>query len=159
MSLYFPMIFMGFFVCFCFVGFFCYNVYSTLRIQKHNSKQSSLWRKPFPSSFYIQSLWWFLHPSGQPALRSGVVFLTGCSLCAMGHVRTSLTICGRSSKVFKELFWSSCHLYLGCLSQAGVAKQLFKFLLKIRFHEAQKKIADSGSQALQLVRTSMGLWK
>lgn len=63
--------------------------------------------------------------------------------------------------MFKELFQSylTCHLHLGCLSQAGVAKQLFKFLPKIRFHEAQKKIADSGSQALQLVRTSMGLWK
>lgn len=71
-------------------------------------------------------------------------------------------ICGRSSKALKELFRSylTCHLYLGCLSQAGVAKQLLKFLLKFHFHEAWQKIADSGSpcgQALQSVRAVPGL--
>lgn len=71
-------------------------------------------------------------------------------------------ICGRSSNALKERFQSylTCHLYLGCLSQAGVAKQLLKFLLKIHFHEAWKKIADSGSlcgQALRSVRAVPGL--
>lgn len=74
----------------------------------------------------------------QPSSPGGVL-LAGHSLCATrASVWMSLMICGRPSKALEELFWSylTCHLYLGCLSQAGVAKQLLKFLLKIGFHEA-----------------------
>lgn len=106
----------------------------------------------------MKSQQWFLHWSGQSALKSRRCLseLVACS-AARASISTSLMICGRSSKALKELFRSylTCHLYLGCLSQAGVAKQLLKFFLKIHFHEAWKKIADSGrlcGQALQSVR-------